>query len=280
MKESDRPLGVFDSGIGGLTVVREILRQLPEEEVIYFGDTARVPYGGKSKQTVEEFALQIAGFLVEQKVKFLVVACNTMSALALEVLEKRFPLPLLGVIEPGARAAMASSTTRQIGVIGTLGTISSGVYSRLLQRFDPSCRVFEQACPLFVPLVEEGWADTEIAHLVADRYLSSLRESGIDTLVLGCTHYPLLKNTIEKVMGAGITLIDSAEETARQVEEYLATHQMRRSAFATPQHKFFVTDLPLRFAELGEKFLGKPLAPVIKVSIESRPALEREGFGE
>jgi glutamate racemase len=271
MEEDNRPLGIFDSGVGGLTVVREIMRRMPYEEVVYFGDTARVPYGNKSKQTVEEFALQIAGFLVEQNVKSLVVACNTMSALALDALEERFHLPLLGVIEPGARAAMAASTTKRIGVIGTLATISSGIYSRMLQSLERTCRVLEQPCPLFVPLVEEGWADGEIARLIAEEYLSSLRSSGIDSLVLGCTHYPLLKKTIGEVMGTGIRLIDSAEETAREVERILSLRNMERSSKIPAQHKFFVSDLPLRFAELGERFLGQPLASVIRVSIEARP---------
>jgi len=211
---SSAPIGVFDSGIGGLTVVHELIRQLPHESIVYFGDTARVPYGPKSPDTVRRYSREIAAYLTEQGVKAIVVACNTATAHALGTLRGELALPVVGVVEPGARAAVAATRTGRIGVIGTVGTIKSGAYERAICALSPTAQVVARACPLFVPLVEEGWVDHEATRLVAETYLEPLVKANVDTLVLGCTHYPLLKPLLRQVMGPDIRLIDSAEETA------------------------------------------------------------------
>jgi len=212
---AERPIGVFDSGIGGLTVVRQLMARLPREHILYFGDTARVPYGNKSPETVTRFSVENTRFLLRRGIKYLVVACNTASATALPVLQRRFEIPMLGVIEPGVRAALAATRNRRIGVIGTIGTIASGVYERMILALQPDCAVVEAPCPLFVPLAEEGWTEGPVAEQVARVYLEPVIGSGIDTLILGCTHYPLLKEVIRRVCGPGVELIDTAEETVR-----------------------------------------------------------------
>jgi glutamate racemase len=264
---SERAIGIFDSGVGGLTVLKEVARQLPGEELVYLGDTARVPYGTKSPETVLRYALEAATFLVERKIKMLVVACNTASSVALAELEQRFSLPVIGVIEPGARKAAALTRTRRIGVIGTEGTVKSEAYSRAIRAHDPAVEVHAAACPLFVPLAEEGWADHPVARMVACEYLAPLIAHDIDTLVLGCTHYPLLKPTLRKVLGAGVRLVDSAEETARLVGEALDRRQLRRQTAPAPP-RFFVTDVPARFERVGGAFLGAPLHQVEQVAID------------
>ena len=211
------PLGVFDSGIGGLTVARALFERLPRESVVYFGDTARVPYGPKSPETVRRYSAEILAYLVRRGVKAVVVACNTSTAHALEHLQAHSPVPVVGVIAPGARAAVAATQTGAIGVIGTAGTIASGAYTRAIQALKPGAKVQAQACPLFVPLVEEGWFDHPAAELIAREYLAPLVRAHVDVLVLGCTHYPLLKPLLARVMGKGVTLVDSAEETAKVV---------------------------------------------------------------
>ncbi len=260
-----RAIGIFDSGVGGLTVFKEIAALLPGENLIYLGDTARVPYGTKSVKTVQRYALEAAEFLVDQGVKLLVVACNTASAVALPALRERFKLPVIGVIEPGARRA-ASSRNRRIGVIGTEGTINSGRYPEAIKALVPDAEIFSAACPLFVPLAEEGWAEHEIARLTAVEYLQPLIQARIDTLVLGCTHYPLLRNTLGKVLGPGVTLVDSAEETAKLVQQLF-----REQGLAHPAHggsrAFFVTDVPTRFEAVGRAFLGAQLTKVEQVQI-------------
>jgi glutamate racemase len=264
----ERAIGVFDSGIGGLTVLKEILRFLPGEELLYLGDTARVPYGTKSPGTVLRYALEAAAFLHRRQVKTLVVACNTASSVAIARLEERFNLPVIGVIEPGARKAVSVTRSGKVGVIGTEGTIRSGAYTRAIQALDPAIEVFTAPCPLFVPLVEEGWADHQVAHLAAREYLSPLVARGIDTLVLGCTHYPLLKTTLHQVLGPEVTLIDSAEETALLVGRLLGKNGALRSA-APGWPRYFVTDDPARFEKVGGAFVGSLLQNVELVDIEN-----------
>jgi glutamate racemase len=261
----DRPIGVFDSGIGGLTVVRELFQQLPGEQIVYFGDTARVPYGTKSEQTVQKFALQDAQFLVQQGVKLIVVACNTVSSNSLGLLTKRISVPIEGVIEPGARAAVEATRSGRIGVIGTDSTVASRAYERALKHHRDDLQIFARSCPLFVPLAEEGWIEDEVTLQVAERYLTPLKRCEVDTLVLGCTHYPLLKSVIGQVMGRGVTLIDSATATAASVKAILEREDLGRTRDAPPEHHFYVTDMPRRFGEVGERFLGSSLANVVRV---------------
>ena len=271
---SSRPIGVFDSGIGGLTVVAEIMRQLPNEEIVYFGDTARLPYGPKSKETVTQFAIQDTEFLLKHGVKMIVVACNTASSVAIDSLSQRYDLPIIGVIAPGALAAVSSTLTGKVGVIGTEGTIASQSYLREIRKLDREIDVLEKSCPLFVPLAEEGWTEREVTLVIAHEYLIPLRDAGIDVVVLGCTHYPILKGTIGKVFGPGVRLIDSAEETAREVAERLSVLGLGRALEGVPQHRFFVSDVPHRFREQAERFLGAPLAHVEVVSVDDLPRHE------
>ena len=265
---SSSPIGVFDSGIGGLTVVAEVMRQLPNEEIVYFGDTARLPYGPKSNDTVTQFAIQDAEFLLGHGVKNIVVACNTASSIAVDALADRYDVPVIGVIEPGALAAVSSTLTGKVGVIGTEGTIASGAYRRAIGRLDRDIEVVETCCPLFVPLAEEGWTDREVTLVIAHEYLTPLRDAAVDVLVLGCTHYPILKNTIARVFGPSVRLIDSAEETAREVGERLEGLDLARKDEAPPVHRFFVSDVPHRFREQAERFLGAPLPDVSVVTVD------------
>jgi len=251
-----KAIGIFDSGIGGLTVFKEIVAKLPEENIIYLGDTARVPYGIRSAETVTRYSFENTNFLLSQEIKMLVVACNTATAISLEAVKKEFPLPVIGVLEPGARAAVASTMTRRVGVIGTEATINSGAYERAIKRLASDVEVISRACPLFVQLAEEGWIDNDVAELVAGKYLSLFRETGIDTLVLGCTHYPLLKAVISRAVGPGIMLIDSATETAKEVADVLERLKWRGSGKGEGVRKFYVTDTPARFEMIGKRFLG------------------------
>lgn len=250
-----KAIGIFDSGIGGLTVLKEIISVLPNEHIIYLGDTARVPYGVRTAETVTRYSFENTRFLLSREVKLLVIACNTASAISLDAVKREFALPVIGVLEPGARAAAASTKNRRIGVIGTEATIRSGAYEKAIRALDPAITVESLACPLFVPLVEEGWTDNDVVELVARRYLAPLAERGIDTLVLGCTHYPLLKDVITRVMGGSITLIDSARETAKEVVSVLDRRNWHRPDPAAPLRKFFVTDGPERFEKVGKLFL-------------------------
>lgn len=264
----DRPIGVFDSGIGGLTVVRALLEELPQESIIYFGDTARVPYGPKSAETVRRYALQIGEWLVAQGVKCVVVACNTATAHALTALQATLPVPVIGVIEPGAQAATAVSRRRAVGVIGTAGTIASGAYERALRAIDPAIRIQALACPLFVPLVEEGWLEHPATRLIVHEYLAPLRAADIDTLVLGCTHYPLLAPAIAVEAGPGVQLIDSAHETALATARLLRTTDAARAddAASVPVHRFVASDAPTHFLTLGRRFLGNTIDRVEHVT--------------
>lgn len=261
-------IGIFDSGVGGLTVLREIFKVLPQEDTIYFGDTARVPYGTKSPETVERYSREITSFLVKRDIKLLVVACNTASAVALNSLKREFPIPVVGVIEPGARRAVEVTRSGRIGVIGTAGTIKSSAYTRAIKRLNPAAEVLTRACPLFVPLAEEGWTDNQVARLTAQSYLQELKEADIDTLVLGCTHYPLLKNIIAETMGPDVVLVDSAEETGRTVAEILTNKKLLRPALEKGNHHFFVSDIPAGFIRVGNRFLGGKLGDVYQVNLD------------
>ena len=256
------PIGVFDSGIGGLTVAHAVMQQLPRESLTYFGDTARVPYGPKSPETVRRYSLEIASLLVEQGIKTLVVACNTATAHALPALRESLTIPVIGVIEPGARAAVRATRNGHVGVIGTAGTIKSGAYERALRTLEPSLRITARACPLFVPLVEEGWIDHEATRLVAREYLEPILRERVDALVLGCTHYPLLKHVLADVLGDEVTLIDSAEETARETAVVLRDDSLTAGADADPQYRFIASDDPLMFLQLGQRFLGDAIESV------------------
>jgi glutamate racemase len=262
----DAPIGVFDSGIGGLTVARELMRQLPDESIIYFGDTARVPYGPKSPETVRRYSREISEFLLGQGVKAVVVACNTATAHALPVLQAELPVPVIGVVDPGARAAVRATRSGEIGVIGTQGTIGSGAYERAIRAIAPEAHVTARACPLFVPLVEEGWHDDPITEQVARRYLAPLLAAGIDTLVLGCTHYPLLKPVLERVVGPGVALVDSAETVAETVAEGLQAAGLDGST-PQPTRHLCVTDAGETFHRIAGRILGDPDVPLEWVEV-------------
>lgn len=263
---SSAPIGVFDSGVGGLTVVREIARQLPAESLVYVGDTARVPYGPKSPDTVRRYSREIAGYLIEQGVKAVVVACNTATAHALDDLRATLAIPVIGVVEPGARAAVAGPTpavgSRRVGVIGTVGTIRSGAYERAIRALDPLADVLARACPLLVPLVEEGWLTHPATELVAREYLAPFQTHGVESLVLGCTHYPLLRPLIARVVGPDIQLVDSAQETAADVACVLQAAGLCASGQGLGTRRFVVTDAPDQFARVATHFLGAPLEAV------------------
>lgn len=264
---NDRPIGIFDSGVGGLTVLKEIFRVLPEESTIYLGDTARVPYGIRSPETVTRYSFENAEFLILKGIKLLVIACNTASAVSLEAIEDKFPVPVIGVIEPGAKAAAAATRNMKIGIIGTEATINSGAYTKKIKDIDSNIAVSGFACPLFVPMVEEGFTDDAITTLVAERYLKEVKAIGVDTLVLGCTHYPLLKPVISKFMGRDITLIDSAIETVVKIKELLTAHDMANTASNESKRFFYVTDSAERFVRVGERFLGQEIKHLAKVDI-------------
>lgn len=276
------PIGIFDSGVGGLTVYRALHEHLPHERFVYLGDTARVPYGTKSLRTVERYAIENAQFLAARGIKLLVVACNTASALALPAIRQSLNIEVVGVIGPGARAAVAAtertgrpSSRRRIGVIATESTVKSGAYTMAIEKADPGAIVIERACPLFVPLAEEGWANDDVAKTVADTYLKDLR-SGIDTLVLGCTHYPILREVIQAAIGGDVGLIDSGEATAREVKSLLAEKALARAPSGTGALErqlcddldhFYVTDAAERFAGVAERFLGSKPARLEAVEV-------------
>lgn len=267
------PIGIFDSGVGGLTVLRAVRQRLPHESVVYLGDTARVPYGTKSRATIERYAIEDAAFLVEKGVKMIVVACNTASAMARERLRQEFDVPFLTVLGPGARAAARTTRSGRVGVIATEATIGSGAYERAIHEAcgERSVEVFSRACPLFVPLVEEGETDSQVARLLADQYLAPLREQQIDTLVLGCTHYPLLKTVIAETMGEGVTLIDSAEAVAEETAQLLEQHDQLVDQQAGDKQpspsRFYVTDAAQRFHKIAERILGAPLEHLEAVEV-------------
>lgn len=246
------PIGIFDSGVGGLTVMHKIMEILPQESLIYFGDTARLPYGNKSAETIIRYSLEIAEFLAQREIKLLVIACNTASAFALGTLRDRFPFPVVGVIHAGAAAAVAATRNQHIAVLGTKGTIHSGVYQEAITEMLPSARVLGIACPLFVPLVEEQWLSHEAARLIVREYLLPIKKSPVDTVLLGCTHYPLLRELIEEELGEGVTIVDSATTCAREVAALLSESNLLARQ-GEPSHQYLVSDDPARFHALAEE---------------------------
>ncbi|KPJ61678.1 MAG: glutamate racemase [Latescibacteria bacterium DG_63] len=271
----DSPIGVFDSGIGGLTVIRHLASHLKNESIVYFGDTARVPYGSKSEETVKRFAFENTKFLLNHGVKLVVVACNTASAVALDDLRRAFDVPVVGMIESTAKAAVRLTRNKAVGVIGTLATIESGAYEKAIRVEDVSVRVLSQPCPLFVPLAEEGWISHPVVETVATEYLAELRAGDVDVLMLGCTHYPVLRNVIQKVMGKEVTLVDSGEEAVNEVAGILKQEGLEARGGATARRYFYVSDIPRKFREIGERFLGEPIDGLTLVNQSDIPWYER-----
>jgi glutamate racemase len=266
-RNPDLPIGIFDSGVGGLTVYRAIERRLPNESLIYLGDTARIPYGTRSLETVQRYAMEDAAFILSKNVKALVIACNTASALAANRLREKFDLPILGVIRPGARRAVAVTRNGQIGVIATEATVASGAYERAMLAVRTGLEIISRSCPLFVPLTEEGWVNHPVTRQVAEEYLAELRSTNVDTLVLGCTHYPILRPVIEAVLGDRLTYIDSGEAVADEVAELLESEGLLRQSQEPRTEEFYVTDSATRFRRVAELFLGRPLDAVTPVEL-------------
>jgi glutamate racemase len=264
-----RPIGVFDSGVGGLTVVRALEELLPHEKLVYVGDTARLPYGNKSAETVTRYSREITRFLAQRNVKVVVVACNTASAFALEALRAEATLPVLGVIDPGVQAALAATRSGRVGIIGTSGTIGSGAYQKLLLHHRPDLVITARATPLLVPLIEENWLDHEVTYCVLREYLRPMEEANIDTLVLACTHYPLLKPALAKLLGQERVLVDSAEACAVSVKRHLDQHGMRAEDGTPGRTELCLTDVPAHFASMARRFLKRPAAPPELVRVES-----------
>jgi len=265
----NRPIGVFDSGLGGLTVLSKIIEEIPTESIVYFGDCGRTPYGVKSKETIVKFTFQDIKFLLNQDIKMVVIACNTVSSNSLHEVKKEFKgIHIVEVIEPGALSAVNETVNKKVGVIGTSGTINSNVYENAIKKLDDSITVYSKACPLFVPLVEEGWWDNDIALRTAEEYLLPLKEKGIDTLVLGCTHYPLLSNTITKVMGDGVKLVSSAIEISKVIKNIISDKNIRRDEQIQPVYRYYTSDSIDQFQSLGSNILGMPIKSVQKVDIE------------
>jgi glutamate racemase len=259
----NRPIGVFDSGVGGLTVVKQVMKTLPNEDIVYFGDTARLPYGSKSKEAVTRFSSQIVRFLLTKNVKAIIIACNTASSNSLDTLRKEFSLPIFGVVVPGVEEAIRSTKNKRVGIIGTAATVRSNAYQQLICQADPEIQVFSKACPLFVSLVEEGWTENEIARLTAQQYLKELIEEGIDSLVLGCTHYPLLKRCIGETVGDAIRLVDPAKATAKQVWNYLQKNALLNETEKPGDRVFYVSDATDKFEFLCQRALKKSYEPEI-----------------
>lgn len=271
-KNSDRhlPIGIFDSGVGGLTVLKEIKALMPNEGLMYLGDTARVPYGTRSEETIKRYAAECADFLYNKGIKLLVIACNTASAISLEYIKELIPIPVVGVIEPGAMSAASHTKNQKVGVIGTEATIKSMAYKKAINSLNSSITVFSKACPLFVPLVEEGWTRGDVAERVVNIYLTDMLESKIDCLVLGCTHYPLLKGVIQDIVGKDIVLVDSAIETAKTVRDVLQEIDIINTAGHKPLLKYFVTDSKERFISVGERFLHEEITDIEVVVLNKR----------
>ena len=270
--DKNAPIGVFDSGVGGLTVAREIMRQIPNEHIVYFGDTARVPYGSKSKDNIIKFSRQIIRFLQTENVKAIVIACNTASALALDEMQQEFDLPILGVVKPGAKVAVETTVNKRIGLIGTEANIRSGVYTRYIKSLDDEAKVFEKACPLFVPLVEEGWLHDDITLQVASRYLEELKEKDIDTLIMGCTHYPLIRSTIRKVMGDKVNLVNPAYETAIELKNLLERDNLANKCDVdspSSMYRFYVSDAEEKFKLFANSILPFDITMTKQINIEN-----------
>ncbi|MCL2865673.1 MAG: glutamate racemase [Lachnospiraceae bacterium] len=269
-RKCDLPIGVFDSGVGGLTVMREMIRQLPHEKIIYFGDTARVPYGSKSPNIVVHFSKQITRFLLGKQVKLIVIACNTASALALEALQGQFEIPIIGVVIPGARAAIEATQINKIGVVGTDATVRSGIYTKIIQGMQSNIQVLEKACPLFVPLVEEGFKEHPVTEEVIAHYLASMREAEIDAMILGCTHYPLLRSRIMKYLGEKIQIVNPAYETAMDIKGILAAQNLENNVAMvdTEQYVFYVSDAAEKFQEFANTVMPISVSETKVVNIE------------
>lgn len=263
----NKPIGVFDSGVGGLTVVKALRKILPNEDIIYFGDTARVPYGSKSSQTITQFAFQDTKFLVARNVKMIIVACHSVSSVCLDDLRKGFDLPIIGVIEPGAKAAVRTTKNKCVGVIGTQATILSGAYERAIKKLSKEVEIVAKATPLFVPLAEEGWISNPITYAVARTYLAPMIAENIDTLLLGCTHYPLLKNTISKVFHKTVKIVDASLETALEAKNVLENNNLINTTKKSHSHRFYLSDLTPNFSEIGRRFLGSSLGEVFRASL-------------
>ncbi|WGX76181.1 glutamate racemase [Paraclostridium bifermentans] len=266
---NNNSIGVFDSGLGGLTVLKEITSILPSENIVYFGDTARVPYGSRSKETVIKYTFQAINFLISKGVKAIVIACNTATARSLELAQAKYDIPIIGVIEAGARTAAYTTKNKVVGVIGTEGTINSKAYEGEIHKLDDKIKIIGKACPLFVPIVEEGWANTEVAELTAKKYLEELQASNIDSLVLGCTHYPLLKKTINKVLEGKISLVNPARETAKDLKDVLTKNNLlNTNVNKEGYYKYYVSDIPERFASIGKEFLNREITDIEQVEIQ------------
>lgn len=264
----NRPIGVFDSGVGGLTVASQVIKQLENEEIVYFGDTARVPYGNKSKETITKFSRQDVRFLISKGVKAVIVACNTASANSLDDLKDNFDIPVFGVVVPGATEAVRVTKNQKVGIIATMGTVRSDAYKKAIYGVDSQVQVYSKACPLFVPLAEEGWANEEITRLTAEKYLKELVEIGVDTVVMGCTHYPLLKPCLQSVVGESVRLVDPAYETAKAVKKYLSQNNLLRTGEMPPKHRFFVSDTTNMFEKICSEALKRNY-PTEEIDIES-----------
>ena len=263
-----KPIGVFDSGVGGLTVVKEIMNILPNEDIIYFGDTARVPYGNKSKDTIVKFSLQISRFLETENVKAIVIACNTASAFALDTVRENFDIPIIGVISAGAIAAARNTRNNKVGIIGTEGTVSSGAYYKKIKGIKEELEIYSTPCPLFVPIAEEGWSEKEVSYMIAKEYLEDMKKNNIDTLVMGCTHYPLLNNVVQNVMGDNVTLINPARETAFELKDILVSNKIENSFDHKGNYKYFVSDNADKFTKVGETFLNQKIEGILEIDIE------------
>lgn len=263
-----RPIGVFDSGVGGLTVAKEIMTLLPEEKVVYFGDTARVPYGSKSQSTIKKYAQQIIRFLLTQDVKAIVVACNTVASLAVEEIKEMVEIPVLDVVRSGVIDCTVNTTqNKTIGVIGTEGTIGSQIYSRYIIEKMATAKVIEKACPLFVPLVEEGWIEENVTYEIAKKYLKGLIEEKVDTIILGCTHYPLIKDTLQQIVGDGVYLVNPALETAKELKRLIDGRELSRNTSAG-HHAFYVSDRAEKFQAFAKRILNHSMLPVQLIAIE------------
>lgn len=259
---AERPIGIFDSGLGGLTVFKAVRRALPKENIIYFGDTAHVPYGSKSAETVINYSLEIALFLSQKNIKLLVIACNSASAMTVGAVRKALKIPVLEVIIPGAKAALSRTKTGRIAVIGTEATIKSGAYRRALKKLGKASAIFEKACPMFVPLIEEGWWHKPVTKLVAREYLSPLKKHNIDTIILGCTHYPVIKKTIRQILGAKVAMVDSAESVAAEVLRVLSANKILKSS-GRGKAVIYASDAPQRFKRLAKNILNEPFKKVL-----------------
>ncbi len=264
---SSSPIGVFDSGLGGLTVLKALHHHFPNESFIYFGDTAHVPYGTRSEKTVQHYSREITNFLVHHNVKMVVIACNTASSVALPILEKEFDIPIVGVVKPSVQKAMDLTKNGKIGVIGTRATINSHVYLELFQSLNANLEIFEKACPLFVPIIEEGWSNTAVAEQIAQTYLEQLNQHDIDTLVLGCTHYPIIEQTINKIFSNKIVFVESGDAIADTIFQFMKTKQIVNMNSSPGKTRYFVTDYPQKFDDLGSQFLGKKISNVELVSL-------------